>query len=214
MNAHATVTLAEPPELDASNPRPPDRVASPADGPAHEEPSNGAVPTRRVELDPGAINSHGHAERRSPFAPKLTVAQRRAAVRMRREGGSWNAVAQCFAVSPTNVQYLVRCGRYDARPVAEPVSQVRVTTPVPQTIGDITDGGRRAARAGVDLIIHSLPLEHHRTLERLAGEAGWSVADFARELLACAAPPTSAEPAAVVRRVGLRHLVSTWESPR
>lgn len=205
MNARATVTLAEPSKLEASNPLP-------AHAPAHDDPSNGAVPTPGDELDPG-VNSVNPAERRSPFAPKLTVAQRRAAVRMRREGRPWNAVAQCFAVSPTNVQYLVRCGRYEARPVADPVSQVRVTTPVPQTNGDVANSSRCAARTGVDLIIRSLPLENHRILERLAAEANWSVVDFARELLACAAPPTSAEPAATIRRVGLRHLVSTWEGP-
>lgn len=143
-------------------------------------------------------------------AHKLTVAQRHALVCMRREGRSRNAVAQRFGVSPSNVDYLVRCGRYGAISAPQPVSQVEMSSSsVSSTSMD--GSSRRVARTGVDLLIRSLPLENHRTLERLAIGSEWSVADFARELLACAAPPSPEPP---VRRVGLRHLVSTWRVER
>jgi hypothetical protein len=140
-------------------------------------------------------------------AHKLTVTQRHALVCMRREGRSRNAVAQRFGVSPSNVDYLVGCGRYGGVPA--PASHVELAS---SENNIVDDSRRRATRKGVDLIIRGLPLANHRTLERLAGEAGCSVADFTLDLLACAAPPTAPEPARTVQRVGLRHLMSTWRT--
>lgn len=140
-------------------------------------------------------------------AHKLTVAQRHALVCMRREGRSRNAVAQRFGVSPSNVDYLVGCGRYGGVP--DPPSHVELAS----SENNIVDDSRRhATRKGVDLIIHGLPIENFRTLEVLAAEAGCSVADFTLDLLACAVPPTVPEPVKTTQRVGLRHLVSTWRT--
>lgn len=146
---------------------------------------------------------------RSPFAPKLTVDQRRAAVRMRIEGASWNAVAQRFGVRPRSVKHLVHCGRYGRIP--DPVSHVELASS-PSENAIVDDSRRGATRKGVDLIIRGLPIENFHTLEVLAAEARCSVADFALDLLACAVPPTVPEPVKTTQRVGLRHLVSTWRT--
>lgn len=142
------------------------------------------------------------------FAPKLTIEQRRAAVRMRREGNTWKAVAQRFGVCIRSVRHLFHCGRYGAIESAsleEPAS-----TPSESRI--IIESSRLTTRKGVDLIIYDLPLDNYRVLEQFAEIAGCSAAAFALELLACATPPTSPEPAKEIRRVGLRHLLSTWRS--
>ncbi len=130
----------------------------------------------------------------SPYAPKLTVEQRREAVRMVRDGQSMKSVARQFGVRPNSIENLVRRGRYVGEDIAG-------------TGGAPTS--RDGSRTGVDLIIRSLPLENYRVLEESANAAGWSLADFARELLACAALPS---PVHRPIRVGLRHLVSTWRS--
>lgn len=143
---------------------------------------------------------------RSRFAPKLSVEQRRAVVRMRSEGRTLEAVAQRFGVCVRSVRHLVGCGRYGG---TEPVSHMELAS----SQNNVVDDSRRpAARRGVDLLIRGLPLENYRALAELAESADCSVADFTRELLACAAPPTPARRPTTVRRVGLRHLVSTWAS--
>ena len=149
----------------------------------------------------------------NPFAPKLTPALRHAAVHMRSQGNSWDSVAQRFGVTPKSVKYLVGCGRYGGPAAPAPVSEVRVTSE--SSSDGVIDPEGRTPATGVDLIIRGLPQDNYRALQDHAHHAGWSVADFARELLACATPPSPVNPATAataIRRVGLRHLVSTWRS--
>lgn len=155
----------------------------------------------------------GHTERgatHSPvpsrFAPKLTVEQRRTAVRMHSAGTSLRSVARHFGVWPAAVAHLVRSPRYCAggrtieahnAPASPPPadSGVRIATP----------------RAGVDLLVYDLPRSTHRTLEKLAEDVGWSVAAFVREVIVCSVLPSPPHRAMPIRRVGLRHRVSTWK---
>lgn len=142
--------------------------------------------------------------RRCP--PKLTVEQRRDAVWMRSTGVPVKAVARHFGVSPKSIRHLVESGRYCARGAE---GRVRPASAAPAESGTVI-----RSRAGVDLLVYGLPLSTHRTLEKLAADSGWSVAAFARELLVCSVLPSPTHRAMPVRRVGLRHLVSTWEANR
>lgn len=144
------------------------------------------------------------ASRRCP--PKLTVEQRRDAVRMRSTGVPVKAVARHFGVSPKSIRHLVGSGRYCAGARG---AEGRVRPAAPAESGTVI-----RSCTGVDLLIYGLPLSTHRALEKLAADAGWSVAAFARELLVCSVLPLPPHRAMPNRRVGLRHLVSTWEVAR
>lgn len=141
----------------------------------------------------------------NPYAPKLTVEQRREAVRMVRDGQSMTSVARHFGVRPNSIENLVRKGRYVGKDVAHTAPAGNTTVPA----DTYAPSSGVASRTGVDLIIRGLPLENYKTLEESADAAGWSLADFVRELLACAAPPS---PIRRPIRVGLRHLISTWRT--
>lgn len=143
----------------------------------------------------------------NPYAPKLTVEQRREAVRMVHDGRSMKSVARHFGVWPNSIENLVRKGRYAGEAVS------RTTPTVVPTMSVGPDGApppSAGSRTGVDLLIHGLPLENFRALQERANDAGWSVADFAREILACAVPPSMEGRPRPILRVGLRHLISTW----
>ncbi len=128
---------------------------------------------------------------------------------MVRDGRSMKSVARHFGVWPNSIENLVRKGRYAgeavsrATPAVVPTMAVRPDDAAPSSAG---------SRTGVDLLIHGLPLENFRALQEHATEAGWSVADFALELLACAVPPSVEGRHRPILRVGLRHLISTWRA--
>jgi hypothetical protein len=127
---------------------------------------------------------------------------------MVRDGQSTSSVARHFGVRLNSIENLVRKGHYVGEDVARAAPAVDGTVPA-DTYGAPSSGV--TSRTGVDLIIRSLPLENYKALEESANAAKWSLADFARELLACAAPPS---PVHRPIRVGFRHLVSTWELSR
>ena len=155
--------------------------------------------------EPGA----GHSPIPSRFAPKLTIEQRRSAVGMHRAGASLRSVARHFGVWPAAVAHLVRSPRYCAG--ARTIEAYNAPASPPPA-----DSGVRVARprAGVDLLVYGVPLDTHRAVEKLAGDVGWSVADFVHELIVCSVLPSPPHRAMPIRRVGLRHLVSTWGPSR
>lgn len=170
------------------------RVAVRADGPPLELPPTSPLPA---------------ATANNPYAPKLTVDQRREAVRRCAGGEPQRAVARHFGVGRRSIENLVQSGRYGGQPKAA-VPAPTPGSPPPERVVTIPSG--QGARKGVDVLVYGLPVATHRSLEALATEVGWSVAAFAREMLVCCVLPSPPPRAMPIRRVGLRHLVSTWEA--
>lgn len=206
MNANVVASLTEQCVLaHASEPR---RAPTSVHCEASSADSAVAVSVGSLHVDLVAASPRSRPTAKNPYAPKLTVDQRREAVRMCERGASQRAVARHFGVGRRCIQNLVERGRYGDQPKTEQPVPPPSSPPSERVV---PAPSRRGARRGVDVFVHGLPLATHRSLEALAMEVGCSVAAFVRELIVCSVLPLPPHRAMPIRRVGLRHRIATWE---